>query len=307
MADPLILLNRSVEVTLISQPTPPPSPGTNPGYFDTTGNALIIRDMRVQFEVKKNLGREPNSCVLTITNLAKETRGRLERKPLYAIIRAGHDGVLRPLFQGTVTYARSNLKTPDWETKLQIADGGRAYSTARMNRSYAPPIRISQVLSDAAASMGLQVPPDLVVADELRQALAGGMTAHGPARDVLTHLLAPYGYTWSIQDGKLQVLKTGIPNANTAWVIDVESGMIGSPEGSLPHKPGAVSELSVDVLLYPEIRPADTITVTSRAYSGGFFRVNDVHHKGDTHGSDWTTSLKATPLGSPPPRGRGKR
>jgi hypothetical protein len=298
----LRLFNRVVELTIINQPA------TGTDYFAREGTATIITDLRVQFEMKKNLGREPNNCTVTISNLSKDTRGRLERKPVYAILRAGHDGVLKPLFSGNISYAKSELKTPDWETKIQIADGGRAFSHARMNRSYAPPITIRQVLLDACSSMGLPFPADLANLDELNQALVGGTSAYGPARDVLTKLLAPYGYSWSVQDGRLQVLKTGLPNAKTAWLIDVDAGMLGSPEGSVPHKPGAVSELSVDVLLYPEICPGDTIEVQSRSYKGGFFRVNDLTHTGDTHGNDWSTKIKATPLGSPPPKsGRGKK
>lgn len=299
----LRLFNRGVEVTLISQQP------TGSKYFDTTGNAVLVTDLRVRFEIKKNLGKEPNSCVITIDNMSKETRGRLERKPVYAILRAGHDGVLRPLFAGNVTYARSDIKSPNWETKIQIADGGRAFSYSRMNRSYAPPIQIQRVLSDAAASMGLSLPADLAQVAELRQALAGGMSAHGPTRDILTKLLAPYNYSWSIQDGRLQVLKTGDVNAKTAWVIDEDAGMIGSPEGSVPHKPGDVSELTIETLLFPELQPGDTIQVNSRAYNGGFFRINDLSHNGDTHGAEWKTSIKATPLGSAGPKrkGRGKR
>lgn len=297
----LRLFNRNVELTLINQ-----SPTAD--FHDTSGNATVITDLRVQFEIKKNLGKAPNSCVVTVSNLSRETRGRLERKPVYAILRAGHDGVLHPLFAGNITYARSDMKSPDWETKIQIADGGRAFSCARMNRSYAPPIRIDKILADAAASMGLKLPPDLASVAELRQALAGGLTASAPTRDILTRLLAPYGYGWSIQDGRLQVLKEGQVNAGSAWEIDVDAGMIGSPEGSVPSKPGGVSELAADVLLMSEVRPGDTIQVTSRAFHGGFFRVNDISHKGDTHGDDWKTSIKATPPGSPIPHaGRGKR
>lgn len=298
----LRLFNRNVELTLYTQS------GTGTGFFDTSGQALVITDLRVQFEIKKNLGKEPNSCVVKISNLAKETRGKLERKPLYAILRAGHDGVLRPLFRGTVHYARSDLKSPDWETKLQIQDGGRAYAHARMNRSYAPPISVRQILIDLAGSMGLPLPADLAALDELKQSLAGGMSAYGPTRDILTKILTPMGYSWSVQDGRLQILKNGLPNARTAWVIDTDSGLIGSPEGSIPHKAGDPSELSLDVLLYPEIAPGDMIQVTSRALAGGFFRANDVTHTGDTHGNDWKTAIKATPRGSnPPKKGRGAR
>ena len=298
----LRLFNRSVEVTLISQPT------KGNDYFNRSGNAVLITDLRVQFEIKKNPGSTPNSCTLTITNLSKETRGRLERKPVYAILRAGHDGVLHPLFAGHVTYAKSEIKSPNWETKIQIADGGRAYSHSRLNRSYAPPVQLQRVLSDAAQSMGLTLPSDLEHLEDLKQSLPGGVSASGPTRDLLTKTLAPFGYSWSIQDGRLQILKTGLPNAKSAWLIDVSAGMIGSPEGSVPHKPGGVSELTVETLLFPEITPGDTIQVQSRAYQGGFFHVNDITHSGDTHGADWKTSIKSTPLGAPIPKhGRGKK
>lgn len=299
--DASALINRAVEVTFITQ-----DPASTK-YFDTTGNAIVVTDLRVQFEVKKDLGRSPNSCTLTITNMSKETRSRLESKPVYAIVRAGHNGVLHPLFSGSATFARSNLKSPAWETKVQIADGGRAFAHAFLSRSYAPPISPRQVLADAAAAFGTTLPPDMEQLDELKQALAGGYTAHGHVRDIMTRMLTPYGLSWSVQDGRLQILRNGLPNAKSAWVINVDAGMIGSPEGSVPHKPGAPSELSVEVLLYPEIAPGDTIQVVSRAYNGGFFRVNDITHGGDTAGSDWKTAIKATPLGSPPLRGRGKR
>lgn len=295
------LLNRAVEFTFYSQ-----SP-TSKKYFDTSGEATVVTDLRVQFEIRKNLGREPNSCTTTITSMSKDSRGRLERKPVYAILRAGHNGVLHPLFAGSVSYARSDYKGTEWETKAQFADGGRAFSNARLLKSYPATTTARRVLTDLAASMGLPIPSDLAAATDLDQAISGPLSVAGPSRDAMTRLLLRYGYSWSTQDGRLQVLRDGLPNARTAWVIDADTGMIGSPEGSVPHKPGGVSELSIDVLLFPEIQPGDTISVTSRYYSGGLFRVNDVTHTGDTHGDDWKTSLKATPLGSPPPKhGRKK-
>lgn len=297
----LRLFGRSVELAITSQPT-------SGGYFDGGGSeTLTITNMRVQFEIKKALGKQPNPAVVTITNLSKSTRGSLERLPLYCTLRAGHDGVLLPLFAGNVTYGRSELKSADWETKIQVADGARAFSQARANKSYKAPISVRQIVSDLARTMGLSMPQELQAATDLQQSLSGDFSAFGPTRDLLTKVLAPYGYSWSIQDGRLQVLKGGAPNAREPWNIDVEDGMIGSPEGSVPHKPGAVAEISVDVLLFPQIVPGDTVKLTSKSYAGVSLRVNDVNHKGDTEGKEWKTSLKLVPLGSPPPAGRGKK
>jgi hypothetical protein len=302
----LRLFKRNVELTLIFQKVSTGffDVGFNPSDIGT--NAVVIKDLRVEFEVKKNLAKEPNPCTVTVSNLAKETRGSVERKPVYAILRAGHDGILRPLFEGHLTFAQSKITGPNWETKMQIADGGRAFSHGRSNISYSPPVKVKQVLRDACASFGLGLPPELEQLQELDQALPGGFSAYGPTRDIMTRLLAPYGYTWSFQGGRIQILKIGQANAREAWVIEGASGMLGSPEGKLPDKPGSVAEVTVSTLLFPEIVPGDTIQINSREYDGAFFRVDELSHKGDTHGADWVTEMKTSPLGSPP-KHKGKK
>lgn len=297
----LRLFGRGVQLDVTSQPT-------SGGYFDGAGSStLTITDMRVEFTIKKSIGKTPNPAVVTVTNLSKANRLALGKLPLYCTLRAGHDGQLYPLFAGNVTYGRSDIKGTDWETKLQVADGARAFSHARLEKSYQPPISVSQIVADCAATMGLSVPPEIAAVAELRQALTGGLTAFAPTRDILSRVLSRFQFSWSIQDGRLQILPDGQPNAKTPWDVNVDAGMIGSPEGSIPHKPGAVSELTIKLLLFPQVQPGDTIRVTSRAYDQALFRVNDVEHRGDTHGKEWTTSLKAAPIGSPLHRGRGKR
>ncbi len=292
----LRLLNRAVEVTVANQPQPTRRAAKG-NFFAQEPNALLITDMRVQFEIKRSVGKTPNPAVIKISNLSADSRGRFNRMPVYVILRAGHDGVLRPLFEGNVLPGRamSELKGTDWLTKSQVADGARAYASAEYTKSYAPPVRAIQVLTDAAASMGLTLPPEAEQSPELRQALTAGVSVHGPTRDTLTKILAPYGFNWSIQNGRLQILKQGATNARRAWVVDEAAGMIGSPDSTLPHKPGKVAEVTIKVLLFPEIVPGDSVQLTSRVFKQAVFRVNDVHHQGDTHGNEWTTTLKCVP------------
>lgn len=297
----LQLFNRVVDVIIAKQPTG--FVGANPGFFETVGNAIEITDMRVQFEVKKSLSKTPNTATVTITNLSKATRTELETKPLYAILRAGYDGAPRLLFAGNVSFAFSKRNGTDWETKIQIADGLRAYAGARMSKTYQKPITVLQVIRDAAGSMGLKVPPEAEQDPALRQALAAGIVAHGNTRDQLTKILAPYGYGWSIQNGRLQILADEQVTATSAIVIDQEAGMINSPEHSVPAKPGDPSDLSFETLVYPEINPGGLVDLDAIA-TKGIYKVQDVTHKGDTRGDDWTTSCKALPLGQSKHKGR---
>ncbi len=302
----LRLFNRTASITIAQQPTG--FIGAHQGFFDSIGNGTEITDLRIQFEIKKNLGKEPNTCVVTVSNLSGDTRKAFERKPLYATLRAGHDGVARLLFAGNVTNTPSKHDKTEWETKFQISDGGRAFAHARMNRSYRPPISALQVISDAVASMGLRLPPDVERSTDMKSALATGLCCHGATRDVLTRILAQYGYGWSVQNGALQILSEDQASKTRAIVLNTLSGfevggVINTPELGLPHRPGEPSELSLDCLLYPEILPGGLIELTSESVSGRF-RVTDVTHAGDTHGPDYKTSVKAFRFGESPKKGK---
>lgn len=295
----LQLFERTVNITIVQQPTG--FVGQHSSFFESIGNAIEITDLRVQFEIKKNLGKEPNTCEITVSNMSDDTRKALARLPLYAIVRAGHDGVARLLFAGNVVQAPAKHDKTEWESKFSVSDGGRAFAHARMNRSYRPPISVSQVLSDAAASMGLKLPPEIERSADLKSALATGLSCHGPTRDTLTRILAQYGYGWSVQNGALQIVSDNQSTRNAAIVLNSLAGqevggVINTPELSLPKKPGSPAELTLDCLLYPEIVPACEIDLTSESVSGRF-RVTDVNHAGDTRGPDYKTSIKATRFG----------
>lgn len=271
---------------------------TNPGFFDSIGDTVEITDLRMQFKVSKSLAKEPNKCEITITNLSDHSRGELEKKPIEVQLAAGYDGAPRLLFRGDLRYGPSKLEGTDWTTTIQVADGARAISHARMSKSYKPPIRVSQVLSDVAASMDMVLPPEVEQSSELKQALANGISTHGPTRDILTRLLAPYGYNWSVQNGELQILKDGDVRKGDAILINEAAGLISSPERTVPEKPGAKSELTFQILLYPELAPGQLIKVESRDIDGQF-RIQEVEHSGDSWGDgedSWTSSVKARPL-----------
>lgn len=303
----LRLFNRTVELTIAAQPTSQSSAASaDPSFFTKQSNAIVITGMRVKFEIKKNLGKEPNICTCSVYNLSADTRRALDSKPLYAILRAGYDGVPRLLFEGHITYAQSRREGTEWETKLQIGDGQRAYTCARMSRSYSGQVTAYQVLNDCATSMGMKLPPNAQKDQSLKQQLSASIVAHGPTRDVLTKLLAPYGYGWSIQGGKLVILSDLQTSGGSARVIDQEAGMIGSPERGVPRRPGDPSDVSIESLLYPEIQPGGEIEVDSESLEGTF-KVTDVHHAGDTHGTEWQTKIKALPLGASKPRRTARR
>lgn len=281
------LFNRSVAVTLAK-----PLEGK---FFGERPNAVVITDLRVQFVVEKNLRSEPNTCDVTITNLSERSRSEAQAKPLYARLDAGYAGNLERLFTGDLRWGVSTLDGVDWNTKLQLGDGDRAFRFARVNRSFKGGVDARTAILETAHSMGLTAKFTPAAERELRAQFAGGLALTGPAQTELTRLLGPFGMSWSIQDGTLQILRAGEHRANAAIVISQDEGMIGSPEYGAPTKKHAKPTLSVSTMLQPAIVPGGLIAVTARNVKGTF-RVERVTHRGDTHGDDWQSDVEATPV-----------
>ena len=262
----------------------------------STGGIVIASPLRAQFKIARDSKASPNTCDLTITNLAPETRAALARPKLVLQLEAGHTDGMRLLFFGDVRHAESTPSGTEWLTKILAGDGARAYRTARMGRSYPPGTDLRRVLRDAAASMGLKLPADLGVAPELATQFADGVAVEGWARDYLTTLLAPYGWRWSSQNGRMVVIRDGQAQQGTAFVLDAANGLIGSPEVATPQ-PGKTSRtVTARALLYPEIVPGAFVKIDSRTLRTTV-RADKVAHTGDSHGSgddSWTTEIEST-------------
>lgn len=287
------LYKHTAKVVIARQPTG--FIAENPQFFESLGNAVEIEKLRFTFEVKRTLQKEPNPCDLVIYNLSPHSRAEIEKKPATVTLLAGYDGVQRLLFTGDLRHAFSEREGTEWVTYVKLGDGARSYAHARMdNKSYKPPIRVSQVLTDAANSMGLDLPPEAEQSLELKQALSTGISMHGPTRDVLTRLLAPYGYGWSIQNGTLQILKDG-DTRGEAFLINGDTGLKNSPTRETGDKALQRLEVSFEVALYPELFPGCLVQLESQAFNGTF-KVLELSHAGDTEGDEWTTSVKARAL-----------
>jgi hypothetical protein len=260
-------------------------------------NGIEITDLRIEFDVKRDLSKHPNSCSIKITNLGKTARTALSKKPLSVVLEAGYDGVTRVLFTGDMIFGASTLDGSDWTTLIQCGDGDRVNASARINRSYDSGTPVKDILKDIAKSMGQVLPSSVLNARDLDTQVQG-YAAFGSSTDQLSRLLTPHGYTHSIQNGKLQILKVVETTGGTRdeYLLDEAAGIIGSPEFGSPPRNGKAPHVTVNMLLYPELRPGARARVRSLAIPDSSFKIESVSHKGDTHGQPWTTSCELKPI-----------
>jgi hypothetical protein len=276
------------------------------GFFDETGNAVEITQMRVTYTVEKHLNSNPNTAEVKIYNLNENTRALFDDRPLRVYLEAGYAGENRLLFVGDVRPGSgSELEGLEWVTTLKLRDGARAYAAARVNRSYSPGTPIVSVLRDAARSMNLELPREIAASPELAAQSASGETLSGFASDELTRLLAPYGYSWSIQNGKLLVLRDEqvIPGVERVIEQPPIGGMVGTPKMKFPaptkakkpkkskKRPQVEFKHLLDGMLVPGLR----IQLRGLVLDGAF-KITNLKHIGDTHGNEWTTEVEGIPV-----------
>lgn len=283
------LFKRECSVTIAQ-----PLDSSQLNVVDLPPNALVIEHLRVMFNIEKNLGKEPNKGQVEIFNLSEQSRGEMKSTPLYVRVDAGYDGNLQRLFTGDVRsggvgHARLGV---DWKTHLELGDGERAFRFARVNRSYRGGVDARTAVVEIARSMGVVATFTSDTAKILRSQYAAGLTLQGPAQRELSRILAPHGLEWSIQDGRLQVIKTGEVRSDEAVLISEAAGMIGVPDFGAPEKKGGLPPLIVRTLLQPQVTPGGRIVLESESIRG-VYRVERVKHVGDTHGDDWFTEIEA--------------
>lgn len=259
-------------------------------FFREQPNAILIRDLRVQFTVEKQLSSDPNNATVIITNLAQQTIGELQRRPLIIRVDAGYANDPKRLFQGDLRRATSKREDTDWNTELEVGDGERAYRFARVNRSYKPGTKEVDIIREAASAMGTTLRSGSLDLETFSREFATGTVMQGSARRELDRITGRSGTNWSIQNGELQVLNQ-TQTVGRAILMTARTGVLGSPEFGTPKNTKETPLLTVRSLLRPEINPGSLVRVETRTINGTF-RVQKVTHSGDSRGDDWSTECE---------------
>lgn len=260
------------------------------------GGARVLEfsQLRVTFSVVKTLAVHPNTCKFKIYNLAETSRAAV-RRDARVVLQAGYADGIEQLAVGDIRHALHTHPSVDWISEVEMGDGERAFNHAVIADSFAGRVGAGRVLERIAKATGLglgNVPQ--VVAELNRTAQYDhGIVLRGRAARCMDEVLAAWGYSWSVQDGQIQVVKTGFA-LSEAIILSPTTGLIGSPENLAGKRRGAAEGKKLRSLLNPKIRPGVRLDVQS-AGTNGLFRVEKVDHNGDTAGGPWYSDIEATP------------
>jgi hypothetical protein len=258
-------------------------------YVSVSGQVVEVTDLRVQFKIKKTLVKDPNSAEITIYNLAETTRSRLQNQSAKVMVRAGYLNNISQIFIGDARSIEHIREGADWVTKIHAGDGERGLNSARVSQSFGAGTAVTDAISTIGKVAGFDI-SGLVGGKKLKglegRQFAHGYVAHGPVGKELDKILRGAGFEWSVQDGKIQVLKQGEANTERVVELSSDSGLVGSPEYATSEKKDKPAVLKFKALLTPDIRPGRRISFASVRHTG-LHRVLKADYTGDTDGNDW--------------------
>jgi hypothetical protein len=267
--------------------------GDPKNFKDTTTEVIEIENLRLQFDIRKALKKEPNTGEIRVTNLSSTTRANLQKKGVRVRLEAGYkDTGLHLIFSGDVRTIDHVRQGADWETILQLGDGERAWQFARVNESFSSGTGRADVVRRVAEAMGIEA--GNVSSASVPGTFDQGWCASGSASREFDRLMKACRLEWSIQDGALQVLEKYQALNQPIEEISPTSGLIGSPEMGSPQKKGKPALVRFKALMGP-CKPGAKIRLKSERYDGEV-RVVAVTFTGDTAGGPWYREISGEVL-----------
>lgn len=262
-------------------------------------DTVKFQDLDAQFNVVRNLSKDPNTCDLRVFNLNRDHRNQLATlRDVFVSIQAGYEGEVSEIFKGRLREAYSERDGADWVTVINSGDGSKALRRARINKSFGPGTKTGQVIRDLVKELGINqgnleiaiprlVDPSFVGAGN---EYVNGTTVSGRVSEELTAVLKSVGKEWSIQSETLQILTIARPLEGFVFRLTPTTGLIGSPTI------GSDGVVNARALLNGQILPGRQVQISSAHIPDSFVRVERAEFTGDTSATDWYVDLEGKAL-----------
>jgi hypothetical protein len=255
-------------------------------------STIEITKLSVSFVVNRSIKPEPNTAEIKVYNLNAKHRSELEQLAAVPVsIEAGYDKATTMLFSGELRTAITRQEGPDLITVLSSGDGEKKCQTSRVAVSVAKGTMASTVIKEVAKAIGVgdgnldDAVKNLQLA-KVGNMFSAGTVIYGNAAREMTALCRSVGLTWSVQDGKLQLLPLRQVLPGEAILLSASTGLVGSP--TVDNK----GVMSCRMLMLPDVMPGRALVLDSKRLKGAY-RIEATKHVGFTAGQDWYVDVEA--------------
>lgn len=254
--------------------------------------------LHISFSIERTDSQTLNTSKITIWNLSQKHINTLMRDNCQIILNAGYGNGMPCIFKGTVTNAVTELDGADRATEIEAVDGFAEVKDTYITLSYRGSVDTHTLIEACAENLGMSVVYSSSAVVKAKQTkLSSGYSEVGSAKNVLTKVCTLAGLRWTIQNGVLQVQKTGESVSNAVHRISPETGLIGVPKkiynSAVTSGEDTGSTLQDSLFGYEvvyfmngNINVNDLVKLESRIVTG-VFRVYKLQVDGDNLAGDW--------------------
>jgi hypothetical protein len=271
---------------------------------NSASNKVGALTHRIVFNVEKTDTAIPNNVRVVIYNLNEDERANLSqasnKKEINVILKAGYIDQLSTIFTGDLNYCRHYFEAPNWVTTIEAGDAYVRFRTSRISGSegtFPPGTTVKTVLQTLMKKAGFtdgNIEKNISQFNlrNLANSFKNGKVTVGLVSDEIGKLMKSLGKDWSVQDGSMygygpnEVINV---DGRTPY-FSKDTGLIGNPQ------PGELGVIELKILLEGGLIPGMKIEIESPTVYGEY-KIRTIRHYGDTHGQDWYSDIRTTPLG----------
>lgn len=276
--------------------------------IETDSGTVDVSELRGRFKVRYATVQSPNSAEIIVTNLKEATAQNLLKEGRRVTLTAGYQDGHAIIFTGSIIQTRLGWENPvDSYAAIVAQDGDRAYNFATMSKTLAAGSTFKDQVDAVLEAMKPYGVTKGFVSDLGSQKMPGPRVLFGMARDVMREIATSTGASWTLENGKLDVVKVRETKPGDVIVLNSQTGMIGRPVQTIdgviarmllntrvkPNTKLQIDEKSIDAGAFsPDYLAAvSNANLASNIATDGLYKVVVVEHHGDTHGNPWYTEV----------------
>lgn len=283
-----------------------------------TGNGLEISDLHFRFQTFQHDDESPNKAIIRVWNPSPNTANSIVNEFDRIVIQAGYKTAgASQIFAGTVVQVeRGRESAVDNYLEITAADGDFPYNYGILNQTIGADgttPNALDVVKRMSVALGLGIGDGVSDALSLANGPTGGIfprgkVAFGLARKHFRTISDTVQARWSVQAGKLTMVKLSGYLPGDAVVLTPTTGLVGSAASTLE---GIRARCLLNPLIVPGRRIQldqsfiNTTNIASNydtsSYAqkpryatispDGDYRTLVVEHQGDTRGQEWYTDI----------------
>ncbi len=269
-------------------------------------------NLRISFEVGKTIDTEPNKGTVTIYNLSRESRNRIQQKRDILILKVAYrNRPFETLYIGEIRFVSHRKEGAEWLTVCECGDGDSALNQLQVSNTFGPGTTIVQVfeslridLINSLAPIGYSVSSNFnqvissisgfATSDENTEPLTStgvfskGITLFGTFGSIINELAGKLGIDVFFNNLTLYALKKNETLGLDPIYLTPRTGLIGSPRAL---EDGGYA---ITALITPDFIPGRKITFETVSLSRQRvpqlvtgMKINRIDFSGDTWEQQW--------------------